>query len=319
MSLFSAPPGEPETVLAYVGSDRSQALAFRVLDYSIRRRTKAPVKVVSLEDVTLPPAPDPRHGARTGFSFSRFAIPELAGRKGRAIYLDADMLVLADILELWRMDMGGAKALCQEELPDRVASTAPARGARRRKQCSVMLLDCARLDWNAPDIIAGLGRDYSYDQLMSELCILTEDDVSYALPLRWNSLELLEPDTALIHYTDMMTQPWVFAANRNGWKWTAELRHMVMSGAITRAEIETEISAGFARPSLVAELDAGADGPHERSLTDHLMTIDRRAQFRPHQGLTTRLNSTPKGLGGLLAGYARRLFSPNIENAGPRS
>ena len=37
----------------------------------------------------------------TPFSGFRFAVPELCSFQGRAIYLDADMIVLADIAELW--------------------------------------------------------------------------------------------------------------------------------------------------------------------------------------------------------------------------
>ena len=39
----------------------------------------------------------------TPFSGFRFAVPEICNFEGRAIYLDADMLVLADIAELWDM------------------------------------------------------------------------------------------------------------------------------------------------------------------------------------------------------------------------
>lgn len=45
----------------------------------------------------------PKRGWGTPFSAFRFAIPEMCGFEGRAIYLDADMLVLGDIAELWEM------------------------------------------------------------------------------------------------------------------------------------------------------------------------------------------------------------------------
>ena len=46
-------------------------------------------------------------GSRTGFSFSRFRIPQLCNWTGRGIYLDADMLVFTDIARLWQTDMQG--------------------------------------------------------------------------------------------------------------------------------------------------------------------------------------------------------------------
>jgi len=299
-----------EPIRIFVGADRSQSLAFKVLEFSISRRTRRQVSVQSLDSVKLPPSPDPRYAARTGFSFARFAIPVLAGRTGRAIYFDADMLVLADIAELWDMPLKGAKVLCQEELPDRVAATAPAAGARRKKQCSVMLLDCARLDWDAPAIIGGLGAKYTYDQLMSELCILSESDVSYALPLRWNSLELLEPETALIHYTDMMTQPWVCAANPNGWKWAAELRAMQRAGKVAAADLQTEISLKFARPSLIEELESGLEAPYSRPYIDRLSAIDRSAGFKPHSALARSRPAAGNGWRSTISRLARRAIGP---------
>lgn len=299
-----------DTVRVFVGADASQAIAFKTLEFSIRRRTGRAVDIRSLAGVRLPAPSDRRNSPRTEFSFARFAIPELAGRTGRAIYLDADMLVLADIGALWDMPLGNAKVLCQEELPDRVAATAPVPGTRRRKQCSVMVLDCGRLSWNAPDIVAGLGSRYSYDALMSELCILDEEEVSYKIPLRWNSLEFLDGDTALIHYTDMMTQPWVFAANRNGWKWTAELRAMRAAGAIGNDAIWLEIERGFVRPSLLYELDECDDAPLGSILEARLMDIDREAGFKPHRALAERLaDQSPRRVAEAAKRYVMRLLS----------
>src|SRR5262249_4661410 len=194
-----AMPTEADPIRIYVGLDRSQLLGCKVLERSIRARTQHSVQLTPMMDLPMPAPPDPRHQARTGFSFSRFAIPDLAGRKGRAFYPDADMLVLRDIAEVWSIPFGGAKVICQEELPAGMAASAPQPGSVRKKQCSVMLLDCGALDWDAATIIAGLGPRYTYEELMQDFCILAEDEVSYALPVRWNSLEHLDADTGLIH------------------------------------------------------------------------------------------------------------------------
>jgi Glycosyl transferase family 8 len=68
-------------------------------------------------DLALLEPKDPRQGKRTGFSFARFAIPELAGYQGRALYLDADMLVFNDLAFLWRTPFAGTKAIIQDEIP----------------------------------------------------------------------------------------------------------------------------------------------------------------------------------------------------------
>ena len=77
------------TAHIFVGADRSQSLAVKVLDHSIRRHTTMDVKLRSMDDVELPEPKDVRQGKRTGFSFTRFAIPQLMGYTGKAVYLDA--------------------------------------------------------------------------------------------------------------------------------------------------------------------------------------------------------------------------------------
>src|SRR5688500_17656237 len=103
-----------DPVRVFVGTDRSQALAVKVLEHSIKRHTDLPVEVTPMCDLPIRQPKDPRQGQRTGFSFSRFCIPQLAGYRGRAIYMDADMLVFKDIRELWEMPFNGAKVIIQQ-------------------------------------------------------------------------------------------------------------------------------------------------------------------------------------------------------------
>lgn len=275
----------PDEISIYVGTDRSQKLATDVLKHSIQANTSARVSFHSLANIRLPDPPDFRHKARTGFSFARFKIPELSKYEGRAIYLDADMLVFKDILEIWRMDLGGAYVACQEELPKSVATTAPTPGHRRKKQCSVMLLDCAKLDWDAKKIIAGLGPEYTYEQLMETLCILPERRISYDIPTHWNSLEHYDSQTSLIHYTDMMTQPWVFAGNPHGWLWVRTLKQLLVDKIIPLAEVRREIEMCYARPSLLIELDWEIERPLSVDERNQLLEYDQTHGFVGHSTL----------------------------------
>ena len=247
---------QSEPIRVYVGADRSQQLAVRVLEYSIRRHTDAPVEVHPMVDLDIPQPRDPRQGQRTGFSFSRFCIPRLAGYRGRAIYMDADMQVFRDIRELWNLPFAGRKVLVQEEVKH-LSETLKLSNApvKRIKQCAVMLLDCGRLDWDIADIVRHLDDgDYTYEQLMYDLCLLPEDEVGYTVPFEWNSLEHFDAATRLIHYTDMGTQPWVSTANPNGGLWIAEVRRMLQEGVLPWAEVKGEVDAGFFRPSLLRDL-----------------------------------------------------------------
>ncbi len=247
-----------EPVRVYVGADRSQLLAVKVLEHSIQRHTKLPVTVHAMVDLPVRVPQDPLNWQRTGFSFSRFCIPELANYQGKALYLDADMLVFADIADLWNIPFEGAKVIIQSDLAAAQQQTNQKKGApeKRVKQCAVMLLDCDRLTWKITDIIDSLDQgDYDYEKLMYDLCILEESEIRYAIPFRWNSLEYYQPsETALLHYTDMATQPWVYAQNEYGDLWLEEVRLMLKTGKLTQAELKTEIDLGHFRPSLLSAL-----------------------------------------------------------------
>lgn len=249
MEMDATLSSENDEARIFVGADRSQLLAVKVLEYSIRRRTDLKITLRSMHDLDLPDPKDIRQAKRTGFSFTRFAIPRLAGYAGRALYLDADMLVLRDLRELYALPFGDAKVLIQAP-PD-----AQRANPKRARQCSVMLLDCDALRWDAETIIAGLDGEYTYEELMQQLCILPPHEIGETIPFEWNSLETYTPGhTGLIHYTDMPTQPWVHASNRNGWLWVNEVRDMLAAGALSEDEIEEEVRLGYFRPSLLDEL-----------------------------------------------------------------
>ena len=145
-----------DQVRVYVGTDRSQLLAVAVLEHSIGRHTRRPVQVCPLIDLDLPEPRDIRQGSRTNFSFARFAIPELAGYAGKALYLDADMLVFRDIGELWDIPLEGRSVAIQEGVPDHAVSHQKAGAPKARvKQCSVMLIDCARAAWSSSAVASG--------------------------------------------------------------------------------------------------------------------------------------------------------------------
>jgi len=245
-----------EIIRVFVGVDRTQLLAIPVLEHSIKRHTSAQVEVVPMLDLPVPEPKDPRNGQRTGFSFSRFCIPKLAGYKGKAIYLDADMLVFRDIRDLWNIPFDGSKVVIQQEVKFQEETTNKEGAPKKRiKQCSVMLLDCSRLDWDIENIVSDMDEEkYDYEDLMYHLCILNEEDIRYAIPFEWNSLEHWDPNTCLIHYTDVYTQPWTETGNKNGFLWFNEVREMLKDGSLNYSDIRKEIELGYLRPSLIKDI-----------------------------------------------------------------
>ncbi len=275
-----------EIVRVFVGADRSQALAVDVLAYSIRRHTDLQVEVTSMADLVLPEPKDVRQGARTNFSFARFAIPSLCNFRGRAIYMDADMQVFKDIASLWNTPLISNKVSILESVPEEHQPESGQLGAptKRKKQSSVMVLDCERLNWIAEDIIAGLDGDYTYDDLLSELCILEANEIGYGVPFEWNSLEVHVPGkTALTHYTDMFIQPWVSNENPIGWVWLNEVKRMLAEGALTWKQLHKEVELGYFRPSIIKELEMDADlSQGDRKRFKYLEEFDKNAGFVKH-------------------------------------
>ncbi|MFA5882554.1 MAG: hypothetical protein WDA60_01755 [Acidimicrobiia bacterium] len=244
-----------EPLRIFVGTDTSQIVAFRVLEYSIRKSATIPVEIVPMFGVDMPVPRNPANRSRTGFSFSRFKIPELCGYSGRGVYMDADMLVFGDVAELATMEFGDRKLLMSDPEPTSLweghesTSIGPAKAA-------VMLLDCARLPWKVDEIVAGLddGR-YTYEDLMTRMCVVDPDEVAAAIPGEWNDLERYTPGvTRLIHYTVVPIQPWKNDENPLADLWMSWYQEAVEAGAVPPAEVEELIRAGLVKQSLRAAL-----------------------------------------------------------------
>ena len=106
-----------DTIKVFVGCDPNNCdlEQMMVLDYSIHKHTQQPVEIVWMqlshdENSVWFSEPAKKIGWRTEkwatpFSGFRWAIPEYCGFEGRAIYMDADVVVLCDLAELWQHPM----------------------------------------------------------------------------------------------------------------------------------------------------------------------------------------------------------------------
>lgn len=261
----------------FIGCDPSQQLASRVLQHSIMRNTAASVQFANIDNTIMPKYHGAIHAPATSFSFARFAIPSLTSYQGRAIYLDADMLVLKDIKDLWSLPMGEAKLLLQaepsvEELKLQSKPTV---------QNAVLLMDCSRLDWNPKHIIADLGVKYDRSQLMS-FGFMMEKDLLRAVPTKWNALDWYDENTCLLHYTRVETQPWVYPKHKYGAPWIAELRLMLDNGYITKTYVKDQVKHGCIRPSLLVELGIEKYSSHDLSM-DEFLAIDKKSGYEMHK------------------------------------
>lgn len=263
--LDAAPLNLESPVRIYVAATEEQMLSVKVLEYSILKHASMTTIVVPLHDtgIEIPCPKDERNRARTPFSFQRFLIPEIADYKGRAIYLDSDMQVLTDIRELWQQEMGDNQLL----------SVAQDAGSDRKPQYSVMLLDCDRLHWKIENIVGSLDtNEFSYEDLMEKLVVAPKQAAS--IGPEWNSLEKYAVGrTKLVHYTDMNTQPWIFAGHPIGHIWARDLIEAVDRGFIDLEYVVEHVKSGWVRPSLTYQVEHRIEDP--LLLPKHIQALDR--------------------------------------------
>ncbi len=187
---LEARPGMPASgrppVRIFLGTQDEQWRAERVFFYAIER-VRDPARVYEVH-VMKGLAGYHRKGWRTGFTNYRFAIPDYAGRTGKAIYNDVDQVYTADPALLFDLDLGGHGYL-----------------AVSASDTSVMLLDCARMAewWNLDTATRG-----TKDQLLGR--VKAQAGLWGALDPGWNArdMEFVEGRSMLLHYTAMHTQPW---------------------------------------------------------------------------------------------------------------
>lgn len=224
----------------FIGTEEAQWLPTQVLRHSVLRRTQAPVEFIDLIHIPL----QLNLKMYTGFSFYRFYIPEACNYEGRAIYLDADIVVLDDIQKLVDLDMGDKGALARPEGDERYTS--------------VMLLDCEKLKhWKIKNwaglINAGMA---SYEGIMiGSKRGLNHKDFG-PLPKEWNGLDEWTPDTKILHYTHVPTQPWKVAGHPLAHLFLRELKSALDEKVISRADVEKEIAEGHIYPEILRDAEA---------------------------------------------------------------
>jgi hypothetical protein len=182
-----ATPSPLPPVRIFVGTEPAQHRAERVFVWSIKqvRDPSRVYEIYLMKDL----AGFNRKGWKTGFTAYRYAIPDLAGGSGRAIYNDVDQIYFADPAELFDMDMKGCGVMCITE-----------------RETSVMLLDCERMAnfWHREDAERG-ERHKVFRAKMHSV-----DGLWGRLPGEWNARDYeYQPGASkLLHFTTLQTQPW---------------------------------------------------------------------------------------------------------------
>jgi lipopolysaccharide biosynthesis glycosyltransferase len=244
----------------FVGSGDASVVERRTLVYSLRKHTRRPLEIWTYNGTrrvveneageTRDCAPwldIPHRGFVTEFSLFRYLIPELCGHQGKAIYLDSDMVCMADIGTLFDTPLEGADFAARPDAYPEIA--------RERWALSVLVIDCGRCRFDLPRIFQHIqaGR-FTYPEF-AQLGRRTKAYLPYtirALADGWNSFDRHDESTCLIHYTDLDRQPWRFRYHAYGDLWFRYLLEAMEAGAITDSEIDGAIAKGYVRDDIRA-------------------------------------------------------------------
>jgi Glycosyl transferase family 8 len=191
-------------VRLFIGYDPREAVVYHVCVNSIVRHASQPVAVTPLALKNLAGYVERHRDGSNQFTYSRFLVPELMGWAGWALYIDGDMLLRADIAELWSL-RDDAKALLCVQHDYKTKLREKYLGAKnedypRKNWSSVMLWNCAHPANRR--LTAEFVQKASGAQLHRFSWLA--DELIGALPIEWNWLpDELGPNAQakLLHWT----------------------------------------------------------------------------------------------------------------------
>jgi hypothetical protein len=195
-----------DTIKVFIGYDENETVAFHVLAHSIMRHASKPVEIVPVvkNHMSAFYTRERSNLESTDFSFTRFLAPYLCDYQGWAIFTDCDMLVTADIADLWALRDDKYAVMCAKHDYQPVGETKFLGQVQtkyeKKNWSSVMMFNNARCTALTPEVVStetGL--------FLHQFKWLGNDDLIGSLPLSWNYLvgehQPASNTPELIHYT----------------------------------------------------------------------------------------------------------------------
>jgi len=193
-----------DVIPVFIGYDPREAVAFHTCVNSIIRHSTTPV---AIHPVALNLFEDYQetHGDNSNhFVYTRFLVPYLMGWRGWAIFIDGDMVLRADITELWNLrELDKDVMVVKHDYRTRMARKymgAPNEDYPRKNWSSVILWNCASFPNRR------LTPEFVQKSTGAELHRFSwiRDERIGSLPIEWNWLpDEFGPNAhaRLLHYT----------------------------------------------------------------------------------------------------------------------
>jgi lipopolysaccharide biosynthesis glycosyltransferase len=190
-----------------VGYDPRESVAYHVLCQSVMERTSVPVQFIPLHVPMLGDF-DGQQDGTNAFIYSRFLIPELMGFDGWAIYCDSDMLLRADLKELWDLrDDSKAVMVCKHDYKTRhayksIGTVLESRNEDypRKNWSSLVMWNCSH---QSNRIVKRSFAAMAGGRALHRFTWLNDEEIG-SLPLEWNWLVgeyPYEKHAKLVHFT----------------------------------------------------------------------------------------------------------------------
>jgi len=193
-------------IRVFIGYDDNETVAYHVLAHSIMRHSSQPVAITPIVKRHMQSFYSRERSSieSTDFSFTRFLVPYLSDYEGWSVFMDCDMLMTADIAELWALRDDKYSVMCVKH--DYVARDdvkflgAVQTKYEKKNWSSVILWNCAHPKNRhlTPGFV--MSKDGKF---LHRFSWLDDGDVG-EIPKEWNWLTTEYPDNyqaKLLHYT----------------------------------------------------------------------------------------------------------------------
>lgn len=195
-----------DAIRVFVGCDPNDCdlEQMMVLDYTIRKHSSMPVEIHWMQLSRNPDSfwysnPEQQAGWRTEewatpFSGFRWAIPAFCNFTGRAIYMDADIMVMCDLAELWNT-------------PFEPGKTVMAKGGGQSWRFCVSMWDCAAARNELPPIQQMRSQPETHLQLVKHY--KRNNQTIQPFDTQYNNIDgenVPVEQIKILHYSDMGTQ-----------------------------------------------------------------------------------------------------------------
>jgi len=173
----------------FIGYDTKEEVSYHVLSQSILKNSTSPVSItpIYLNNIRKYFWRERSNLESTEFSFSRFLVPFLMGYEGWALFMDCDMLMQADITELWEMrrDQYAVQVCKHDYTPKNDSKFLNQTQTKYEKKnwSSFMLMNCEKCKALTPKFVnTATGLE------LHQFKWLESEDLIGDIPLEWNWL-----------------------------------------------------------------------------------------------------------------------------------